>query len=122
VIGVMKQLKNSKRMSISLDKDYRTRLTYLAELEHRRLGEQIVHMMEFYLRHQIETKNMVDEYIQHHYEPSNDTLKFNKPLIEDKGKPQVIKTSQVLQENKGVVVSDVPDKKVKTEFDNQQDI
>jgi hypothetical protein len=122
VIGVMKQLKNSKRMSISLDKDYRTRLTYLAELEHRRLGEQIVHMMEFYLCHQIETKNMVDEYIQHHYEPSNDTQKFNKPLIEDKGKLQVIKTSQVLQENKGVVVSDVPDKKVKTEFDNQQDI
>jgi hypothetical protein len=118
----MKQLKNSKRMSISLDKDYRTRLTYLAELEHRRLGEQIVHMMEFYLCHQIETKNMVDEYIQHHYEPSNDTQKFNKPLIEDKGKLQVIKTSQVLQENKGVVVSDVPDKKVKTEFDNQQDI
>jgi len=122
MLGVVKQPKNSKRMSISLDKDHKNRLTCLAELEHRKLGEQIVHMLEFYLNHQVETKNMLEEYIQHHYEPGTDTPKFMNPSIEIKDKAQVLKTSQVVQDNKGVVVSDVPDKKVKTEFENQQDV
>jgi len=121
-VRVMKYPKNSKQMRMSVNKDYKNILTSLAELEHRRLGEQIVHMTEFYLSHQIEIKHMLEEYIQHQYESSNGPKKFINQSIETKEKPQFLKTSQVLQENKGVVVSDVPDKKVKTEFENQHDI
>ncbi len=118
----MKQQNNSKRMSISLDKEYKNRLTCLAELEHRRLGEQIIHMTEFYISHQLETKNRLEEYMLRLAERSTNTPEFTNPSVEIKTKSQALKTSQVLQENKGVVVSDVRDKKVKTEFENQQDV
>ena len=122
MLGEMKQPKNSKRKSNSLDEDHKKRLVCLAEIEHRRLGEQIIHMMEFYLNHQIETKNMLEEHIRHQHETNINTPKFIKPSPKKKNEPQILKTSQILQEHKGFIISDVPDKKVKTEFENQHDI
>jgi hypothetical protein len=118
----MKQPKKYIRVSISLYKDYKEKLTYLAELEHRRLSQQIVHMTEFYLKHQVETKKLLEQFIQNQYDLYTSTpefieIKTNKP-IEVEAKPHRLKTSQVLQENKGIIVSDVPEKKAKREFEN----
>ena len=117
----MKRPKNYMRVSISLDKDYKEKLTYLAELEHRRLSQQIVHMTEFYLEHQVETKDLLEQFTKHKYELDTGTLNFidtktNTP-IETKPRPHILKTSQILQENKGIIVSDVPQKKEKRGFD-----
>ena len=118
----MKRPKKYMRVSISLDKNYREKLTYLAELEHRRLSQQIVHMTEFYLQHQVETKNLLEQFTQHQYELGTGTPDFidtktNTP-IEVKARPHRLKTSQILQENKGIIVSDVPEKKAKRGFEN----
>ncbi len=117
----MKRPKNYIRVSINLDKNYKEKLTYLAELEHRRLSQQIVHMTEFYLQHQIETKNLLEQLTQHQYELGIGTLNFidAKTItpIEDNARPHRLKTSQILQENKGIIVSDVPQKKEKRGFD-----
>lgn len=116
-------MKKVVRMSISLDKDFKKKLTYLSELEHRRLNQQIVHMTEFYLKHQVETKKLLEQFIQHRYEleasiPNSIDTKANTQ-IEIQGRfNKKLKTSQVLQENKGIIVSDVPDKKVKSVFEN----
>jgi len=103
------------RVSINLDKNYRDKLTYLAELEHRRLSQQIVHMAEFYLKHQVETRNLLEQFTQHQYElgmvtPDFIDIKTSAP-IEVKARRRRLKTSQVVQENKGIIVSDVPEKK-----------
>ena len=118
----MKRPKKQMRVSISLDKDYKEKLTYLAELEHRRLSQQIIHMTEFYLKHQVETKNLLEQFTQHQYELYTNTpdfidIKTNTP-IEVKARPQRLKTSQILQESKGIIVSDVPEKKAKSRFEN----
>ena len=110
------------RVSISLDEDYREKITYLAELEHRRLSQQIVHMTEFYLKHQVDTKNLLEQFIQHQYElgtitPDFINTKTNTP-IEVQARPHSLKTSQVVQDNKGIIVSDVPEKKAKRGFEN----
>ena len=110
------------RVSISLDKDYKEKLTYLAELEHRRLSQQIVHMTEFYLKHQVETKNLLEQFTQDQYELGTGTLNFLDPKtitpIESNARPHRLKTSQILQENKGIIISDVPQKKEKRGVDN----
>jgi len=115
-------MKQKVRVSISLDIEYRKKLSYLAELEHRRLSQQIVHMTEFYLKHQVETRDLLEHCIQQHYEhgtviPDFIEIKTNAP-VEVNARSQSLKTSQVLQENKGVIVSDVPEKKAKREFDS----
>ncbi len=112
----MKQPKKYMRVSISLDKDYREKLTYLAELEHRRLSQQIVHMTEFYLKHQVETKNLLEQFIQHQHELGTGTCDFintktNTP-IEVKARSHRLKTSQV------IMVSDVPEKKARRGFES----
>lgn len=115
-------MKKVMRMSISLDSDYSKKLTFLAELEHRRLSQQIVHMTEYYLKHRVETKNLLEQFIKHQYELNNEKLDFInikiKTPIEIKTRPPILKTSQILQENKGVIISDVPEKKVKKGFDS----
>jgi hypothetical protein len=114
------------RISISLDNDYRKKLTYLAELEHRRLSQQIVHMTEFYLEHQVETRNLLKQYTKHQYElekhrTSSSSSKYinkeTRTTIENKA-PHRVKTSQVLQDNKGFIISDVPQKKTKSGFES----
>jgi len=122
MVKCIKRPKKYTRVSISLDKDHRERLTYLAELEHRSLCQQIVHMTEFYLKHHVETKNLLEQFIQHQYELSTGTPDFintktNTP-IEVKARPHILKTSQILQDNKGIIVSDVPDKKAKRGFES----
>ena len=114
--------KKYMRVSISLDKDYKKKLTYLAELEHRRLSQQIVHMTEFYLKHQVETRNLLEQFTQHQYElgtfiPDFINTKTNT-LFKAKARPHRLKTSQVLQDNKGFIISDVPEKKAKRRFEN----
>ena len=110
-------MKEKVRVSISLDKAYRTKLNYLSELEHRRLSQQIVHMTEFYLNHQVETRNLFEQFIQHQHDLGTVTPDFidtnTTAPIEINARPHRLKTSQVVQDNKGFIVSDVPDKKIK---------
>jgi predicted transcriptional regulator len=122
----MPREKKYMHVSISLDKDYKKKLTYLAEFEHRRLSQQIVHMTEFYLKHQVETRNLLEQYTKHQYElgkhrtsssSANFIDKKTKTTIENKA-PHRIMTSQVLQDNKGFIVSDVPQKKAKRSFES----
>jgi hypothetical protein len=120
----MPREKKYMRVSLSLDKDYRKKLTYLAELEHRKLSQQIVHMTEFYLQHQVETRNLLEQYTKHQYKlgkhgTSSSSANFidKKTTIENKALHRIT-TSQVLQDNKGFIVSDVPQKKTKRSFES----
>jgi hypothetical protein len=110
-------MKKGVRVSISLDKDYRKKLTYLSELEHRKLSQQIVHMTEFYLDHQVETKNLLEQYELNSITPEINDTKTDMPL-EVKAGPDRLKTSQVVQDNKGIIISDVPEKKAKKGFES----
>lgn len=122
----MSREKKYMRVSISLDKDYRRKLTYLAELEHRSLSQQIVHMAEFYLKNQVEMGGLLKQFTKHQYElgkhgasssSANFIDKKTRTAIEVKA-PHRIKTSQVLQDNKGFIISDVPQKKAKRRFES----
>ena len=115
-------MKKVVRASISLEKEYKKKLTYLAELEHRRLNQQIIHMTEFYLNHKIETKELLERFTKHQLElealkPNLLNTITNTP-IENKARPPSLKTSQVLQETKGIIISDVPEKKIKSGYNN----
>ena len=112
-------MKDVVHMSISLDKDYKKKLTYLAELEHRKMKQQIIHMTEFYLKHQIETRNLLEQFTQHRYEQCTIIPDFIDTKTKVKTpRQQRLKTSQVLQEYKGFIVSDVPQKKAKRRFES----
>jgi hypothetical protein len=113
-------MKEVANMSISLDKDYKKKLTYLTELEHRKIKQQIIHMTEYYLKHQIETRNLLEQFTQHQYEQCTITPDFidTKTKVKTPRKHRM-KTSQILQENKGIIVSDVPQKDAKGRFENQ---
>jgi hypothetical protein len=122
----MPREKKYVRVSIGLDKDYRKKLIHLAELEHRSLSQQIVHMAEFYLKNQVEIRNSLEQFTKHQYELGkhrhirsfpNFIDKKTRTTIEVKA-PHRIKTSQVLQDNKGFIVSDVPQKKAKRRFES----
>jgi len=114
------EMKEVAHVSISLDKEYKKKLTYLAELEHRKLKQQIIHMTEFYLEHQIETRNLLEQFTQHQFEQGIIRPDFIDTRTKIKTTRQRrIKTSQVLQENKGIIVSDVPQKDAKGRFENQ---
>jgi len=122
----MQREKKYMRISISLDKDYRKKLTYLAELEHRSLSQQIIHMAEFYLKNQVEIRNLLEQFTKHQYElgkhginnsSANFIDKKTRTTIEFKT-PHRVKTSQVLQDNKGFIESDVPQKKTKSGFES----
>ena len=119
-------MKEVTHVSISLDKDYKKKLTYLAELEHRSLNQQIIHMAEYYLKHQVEIRNLLEQFTKHQYElgkhginnSSNNFIdKKTRTTIEFKA-PHRVKTSQVLQDNKGFIESDVPQKKAKMRYES----
>ena len=118
--------KKYMRSSISLDTDYKKKLTYLAELEHRSLKQQIVHMVEYYLKHEVEISNLLEQFTKHQYElgkhgSSSSYVNFidkkTRTAIEVKT-PHRVKTSQVLQDNKGFIESDVPQKNAKMRYES----
>lgn len=117
--------KKYMRASINLDKDYKKKLTYLAELEHRNLNQQIVHMAEYYLKHEVEIRILLEQFTNQYELGKHGTSSSYINFIDKKTRsaievktPHRVKTSQVLQDNKGFIESDVPQKKAKMRYES----